>query len=94
LEGFSSVAVVEVPIIETSLGWPRIVVDSTDEDRVRRAVERGMALDDVTKRMAAQPDRAEWLAVADMVLPNHGSLEDLRESTSRLAEFLGAAEAL
>jgi dephospho-CoA kinase len=53
-----------------------------------------MALDDVTKRMAAQPDRAEWLAVADLVLPNHGSLEDLRESTSRLAEFLGAAEAL
>jgi dephospho-CoA kinase len=88
LEGFSSVAVVEVPIIETSLGWPRIVVDSTDEDRMRRAVERGMALDDVKKRMAAQPDRAEWLAVADLVLPNHGDLSELRGTVFRLGEFL------
>jgi hypothetical protein len=38
--------------------------------------------------MAAQPDRAEWLAVADLVLPNHGDLSELRGTVFRLGEFL------
>ena len=42
LKGFSGVVVVEMPLLETSMGWPVIVVDADDETRLRRAVQRGM----------------------------------------------------
>jgi dephospho-CoA kinase len=88
LEGFEGVAVVEVPLIDTSLGWPRMVVDAPDEVRLQRAVGRGMAQDDAERRMKAQPSRAEWLASADLVIPNHGSLEDLADAVTQLANYL------
>jgi hypothetical protein len=30
--------------------------------------------------MAAQPSRAQWLALADLVIPNHGDLTDLESA--------------
>lgn len=77
LEGFSGVAVVEMPLLGSELGWPLIVVDADDELRIERTVERGMAEAEVLRRMAAQPSRAEWLAAADIVIPNHGTREEL-----------------
>jgi dephospho-CoA kinase len=78
--------VVEVPLIGHGLGdtWRRIVVDCRDEIRLARAVERGMSEEDARSRMAAQPSRAEWLAVADLVVPNHGSLEELETAVNLL----------
>ena len=43
LEGFDGLAVVEVPVIDTGLGWPRMVVDASDEIRFERVLERGMS---------------------------------------------------
>ncbi len=77
LEGFSGVAVVEMPLLGSELGWPLIVVDATDLQRVEWAVGRGMAEADVLRRMAAQPSRGQWLAAADVVIPNHGTSEEL-----------------
>ena len=88
LEGFSGPAVVEVPLLDTTLGLPRMVVDADEETRLQRAIGRGASREDVERRMTSQPDRGAWLAAADMVVPNHGTLEDLADTVSRLATWL------
>jgi dephospho-CoA kinase len=74
--------VVEIPLLSHGLGddWKRIVVDSRDEIRLARAIARGMSEEDARARMTAQPSRSEWLAAADLVVPNHGSVEELAET--------------
>jgi dephospho-CoA kinase len=88
LEGFSGVAVVEMPLLDSGLGWPRMVVDARDDVRLHRAMLRGMSEAEVRERMAAQPSRARWLAGAALVVPNHGDLEELEESVDELAGHL------
>ena len=72
--------VVEVPVLKPVFGpgWLRMVVDSRDDEKLHRAVGRGMEEVDARARLAAQPSREEWLAVADLVVPNHGSMADLK----------------
>ena len=88
LKSFSGVAVVEMPLLETSMGWPVIVVDADDEARLRRAVQRGMSEADVRRRMASQPGRAEWLAAADVVVPNHREPRHLEKAAALLGDYL------
>jgi dephospho-CoA kinase len=88
LEGFEEVAVVEVPILDTGLLWPRMVVDVPDEVRFERALQRGMDTDDLRARMASQPSRAQWLASADMVIPNQGTLSELADAVSGVVPHL------
>jgi dephospho-CoA kinase len=82
--------VVEIPLLSHGLGdeWRRIVVDCRDEIRMARAIDRGMRRDDAIARMKAQPSRPEWLAVADLVVPNHGSMEALEEAVQVLVGVL------
>jgi dephospho-CoA kinase len=91
LEGFRGLAVVEVPILTGFAEWPRMVVDAPDAARFARSIARGMEPGDVSKRMAAQPTRSEWLASADMVIPNHGSVDDLRSTIERLLAHIGVS---
>jgi dephospho-CoA kinase len=74
--------VVEIPLTRHGLGetWHRIIVDSKDDVRLARAIGRGMDEEDARRRMAAQPSRAQWLALADLVIPNHGDLTDLESA--------------
>jgi len=59
-------------------GWDAIVVvDAPDDVRLDRAVARGLAREDARRRMAAQSSRADRLAIADHVLDNSGTREDL-----------------
>lgn len=88
LQGYPAAAVVEMPLLDGIPGWKRVVVDATDESRLARAVARGLSREDAARRMAAQPSRAEWLAVADVVIPNHGDRQELIDSISKVAEFL------
>lgn len=90
VEDVDAPVVVEMPLIKHSLGsgWRRIVVDCRDELRLRRAVGRGMAEADVRSRMSAQPSRAEWLAIADVVVPNHGDLGMLSSTVDCLVSKL------
>ncbi|MBW3667506.1 MAG: dephospho-CoA kinase [Actinobacteria bacterium] len=90
VERFEGVVVVEAPVLDHRFGdrWGRIVVDSSDEVRLERAVARGMTEQDARARISAQPSREEWLARADVVVPNHGSLEDLEDAVSRLVPVL------
>jgi dephospho-CoA kinase len=55
-----------------------IVVDVPPETQLERLTEgRGMAADQARARMAAQASREQRLAVADIVIDNSGSREDL-----------------
>ncbi len=55
-----------------------IVVDVPPELQLERLVgQRGMTPDQARARMAAQASREQRLAVADLVIDNSGSLEDL-----------------
>jgi dephospho-CoA kinase len=64
-----------------------IVVDVPSDLQVERLVgERGMAPDQARARMAAQASREQRLGVADLVIDNSGSLDDLDR---RVAEVWG-----
>ena len=82
--------VVEIPLAEQPFDgvWRWIVVDADDEQRLKRAVERGMSEERARAVMGAQPSRAEWLAIADLVIPNHEDRESLRQAVSRVVPLL------
>jgi dephospho-CoA kinase len=54
-----------------------IVVDAPPEIQVERLAARGMPEEQARARMAAQATRGQRLAVADIVIDNSGTLEDL-----------------
>lgn len=90
VEGIDGSVAVEVPVLSDALGpgWRRMVVDSRDEIRLRRAIARGMTETEARARMAAQPSRRQWLAAADLVIPNHGTEVELEEAVARLVDLL------
>lgn len=85
-------------IIETGLDSScdvLIVVDSSDEDRLRRLQrDRGMSFADVRAVMGAQADRIRLLDKADIVVSNDGSLDDLaREAEHVWSDLVRRREA-
>ena len=40
------------------------------------------------RRMAAQPGRDDWLAAADVVVPNHGAINHLEKAAALLGDYL------
>jgi len=68
-----------------------VVVDAPDEVRLDRLVRlRGMSEQDARARMAAQAGREQRLAVADVVIPNEGSVAELAELVDALWADLSA----
>ncbi|WP_432747320.1 dephospho-CoA kinase [Streptomyces sp. JH002] len=68
-----------------------VVVDVAPEVQRDRLVRlRGMSEEDARARTAAQAGREERLAIADVVLHNDGTREDLAEQVDRLWERIGA----
>lgn len=66
-----------------------VVVDTPDEERVRRVVRtRGMDPEQVRARIRAQADRETRLAAADLVVDNSGTREQLTERVARLWDEL------
>jgi len=90
VEEIGGLMVVEMPVIAARFGseWRRLVVDSREGEKVRRAVSRGMEKEDARARLASQPSRQEWLAVADLVIPNHGSLSELEQTVAMVVSRL------
>ncbi len=95
LDGTDSVVVLEIPLlVESGRSYGEsqvVVVDCPEEVAVARLVEhRGMDPADARRRIAAQVSRADRLAVADVVIENAGSLDELRGQVdalwSRLAD--------
>ncbi|MGW0072535.1 dephospho-CoA kinase, partial [Streptosporangium sandarakinum] len=77
-----AIVVYDVPLLAENGLAPMydvvVVVDAADDVRIARLVElRGMARQDAEARIAAQASREDRLKVADIVVPNEGSLEEL-----------------
>lgn len=91
--GSAAVVVHDVPLIAENGLAPLydlvLVVDASPDTQLERLTrERGMAREDAAARMAAQATRAERLAVADIVIDNDGSLEELRRRVREVWEEL------
>ena len=69
-------------------GWTGVAVDAADDARRERLRGRGMTDADIEARLAVQPDRAEWLAAADLVLSNDSGRRELASEAARLARLL------
>ncbi|WTW94344.1 dephospho-CoA kinase [Streptomycetaceae bacterium NBC_01309] len=66
-----------------------VVVDASPETQLDRLVRlRGMTEQDARNRMAAQADRADRLAIADVVIDNDGPIEALEPQLRALWERL------
>ena len=65
-----------------------IVVDVPVELQVERLADRGMAEDDARSRIRAQASREQRLAVADFVIDNTGTREDLRPRVAEVFDVL------
>ncbi|MDQ1515448.1 MAG: dephospho-CoA kinase [Actinomycetota bacterium] len=82
-----SVVVLDVPLLVEAArsGYDVVVIVEAPEDvRLERLVGRGMSLDDARRRMAAQAGDADRRKVADVVLDNSGSPEDLGRQVDAL----------
>jgi len=66
-----------------------IVMDSTNEERIRRLQrDRGMSLTDIRARMTSQTDPEFLLGRADIVVNNAGTTEDLALEADRVWQQL------
>ncbi len=90
VEEIDSPVVVEIPLLNHGLGeeWRRLVVDVTTRIQLARTRTRGMDSKDARARLDAQPKREEWLAVADLVIPNHASESDLEATVAKAVHLL------
>jgi dephospho-CoA kinase len=85
----ADIVVLEVPLL-VEAGWAAraafvVVVESPEDAAIHRLVEqRGMAEADVRRRMATQASPQARRAVADAVIVNDGSLEDLERQVDEL----------
>ncbi|MEV8631533.1 dephospho-CoA kinase [Streptosporangium sp. NPDC051023] len=90
-----AIVVYDVPLLVENNLAPMydvvVVVDAADEVRLDRLVRlRGMAEGDARARLAAQASREDRLKIADIVVPNEGSLEELEARVDELWADLSA----
>jgi dephospho-CoA kinase len=66
-----------------------IVVDAPDDTRLQRLTEdRGLTPEHAQERMAAQAGRDQRLAIADIVVDNSGTLDDLDDQVAEVWSIL------
>ncbi|MEV7007595.1 dephospho-CoA kinase [Streptosporangium sp. NPDC051022] len=94
-----AIVVYDVPLLAENNLAPMydviVVVDAADETRLDRLVRlRGMSEQDARARLAAQASREDRLKIADIVVPNEGSLEELETRVEEVwAELVARAGA-
>lgn len=94
----NGIAVFEVPLLfESGLHAQmdhNVVVSSTEENRIARVMERdSLTRDQVLARMRAQMPEEEKLLLADFILFNNGSEDDLLAQVDALYQTLKAGGA-
>lgn len=61
------------------------VVTADKETRIKRIMERnGLTYEEALSRISSQLKDSEYLEIADVVIPNDGSIEDLEKSVVKL----------
>ena len=95
LKDGEQVVVLDIPLLAESGGGEGmdvvVVVEADQDARVARVVaERGLDPEDVRARMAVQASPEQREALADVVIKNNGTDEDLRAQVNALWEQLRA----
>ena len=84
----NSIVVNQIPLLVETDGAKRfdyvITVSASEDVRRKRLIERGMKEYEIAKRLQAQVDDRAREAIADHVLTNNGSLDDLQRSVEDL----------
>lgn len=84
----NSIVVNQIPLLVETDGAKRfdyiITVSASEDVRRKRLIERGMKEYEIAKRLQAQVDDRAREAIADHVLTNNGSLDDLHRSVEDL----------
>jgi dephospho-CoA kinase len=65
----------------------RLVVDAPDEIRRVRLIARGIGVDDLERRLLAQPARGEWLDRASAVVDNSRKPQGLEEAITTFDRY-------
>jgi dephospho-CoA kinase len=90
--GDDAIYIIEATLLLESGGKQRydriVVVDVAPEIQVARAVARGMAAEEATRRIAHQMPRGERLRQADYVIDNSGDARAAEAETLRVWELL------
>jgi dephospho-CoA kinase len=90
----SAVVVYDTPLMfEKQLQGPFekvLMVVSDKELRRTRLLERGLELGDIEARMANQATDEQRVTIADYVIENNGSLEQLREQVAKVWQEISA----
>ncbi len=87
------VQVYEVPVLrEREPGDWVLLVEAPVEVRRARLLARGLSEDQITARMAQQPDAEGWRALADRVIRNDGDLRSLADETRQAWQEVLAEE--
>ncbi|MPZ60634.1 MAG: dephospho-CoA kinase [Propionibacteriales bacterium] len=89
----NSVVVHDIPLLVETAQADRfdvlVVVDVPEEEQVRRIVtQRGWSEAEARSRIAAQATREQRRSVADIVIDNTGTPEDLRQQVTEVFEQL------
>jgi len=83
-----SVVINQIPLLVETNGAKRfdhvITVSASEELRRERLLQRGLKDYEITKRMQAQVDDAAREEIADSIIKNEGSLEDLERMVEDL----------
>ncbi len=89
----AEIVVIEIPLLDKSRRFDYgldvvVLMDAPEKVAVQRALARGMTETGARARMAAQPSGAERRLLADRVLVNDGSMEDLESAVDELWAWL------
>lgn len=84
----NSIVVNQIPLLVETDGAKRfdyvITVSASEDIRRKRLIERGMKEYEIAKRLHAQVDDSAREAIADHILANNGSLDELQRSVEDL----------
>jgi len=87
--------VYEIPLLFETGGADRfevvITVEADLDQRIERLREKGLHLSEIQARMAAQASREERVSIADFVIENNGSKDDLLRQVENIWEALATS---